>query len=577
MNQSFKSKTKKAFSIYALVPLVLVVISSIVFFVYNSNYMVSRETANSANQLEQELTRMDASYKEFISSTVQVDLIEDILLQPTDSNRMFQHFYDFNSSQQVKSDFYLIDNTGNLVLTSSGEVDQVRVELLNYINRTIAINESTSGVFTRVNKLHTHTGQLSSLLYGENIVGSSGESIGTMILMLREEGFIHLISDQVVNVGVITDEFGNIIATNDNSFRTGFNKYSPEYNSNGHVVIGNNQLYEYQSDVGTTSMNLAVLNVLYNRGRVVTWLLLFFSIMFMVVFLMLWFLSEKLSVELSAHVHSMVESINVFKTSEKKHHLKTDSPENEFRLLVEHFNSMLDQIEDLIKDNKALEESRRMIEIRHLEMQFNPHFIFNILETIRYLVVMDPNKAEKSILSLSRLLRYSVDKSKEKILLDDEMVYLEDYLSLNRLRMNDNLTFNLELDQNVKEMKNNIMVPKLLFQPIIENSIKHGYSYGSKLKIKVNIKKCADMLCVNISDNGGGILEADLQKIVGELESGQLNYLGLGLFNVHRRLDLLFGNGGIKLDNNEDGLEVSFAFPFEHSGGVELDEESNHS
>lgn len=577
MNQSFKSKTKKAFSIYALVPLVLVVISSIVFFIYNSNYMVSRETANSADQLEQELIKMDADYKEFISNTVQVDLIEDILVQPTNSNRLYQHFYDFNSSQQVKSDFYLVDNTGNLVLTSSGEVDQVRAELLNYINRTIAINESATGVFTRVNKLQTHTGQLSSLLYGKSIVGNSGEFIGTLVLMLREEGFIHLIGDQVVNVGVITDGFGNIIATNNNSFRTGFNKYSPEYNSNGHVVIGNSQLYEYQTEVGVTSMNLAVLNVLYSRGRVVTWLLLFFSIMFMVVFIMLWFLSEKLSVELSTHVHSMVESINVFKTSEKKHHLRSESPENEFQLLVEHFNSMLDQIETLIKDNKTLEESRRMIEIRHLEMQFNPHFIFNILETIRYLVVMDPNKAEKSILSLSRLLRYSVDKSKEKILLDDEMVYLEDYLSLNRLRMNDNLTFKLELDQSVFNMKNNILVPKLLFQPIIENSIKHGYSYGAKLKIKVNIKKCEDMICVTISDNGGGILETDLQKIVRELENGHATNLGLGLFNVHRRLELLFGNEGIKLNNNKEGLEVSFAFPFEHSGGFELDEESNHS
>lgn len=577
MKQSFKNKTKKAFSLYALVPLVILVISSIVFFIYNSNYMVSRETAHSAVQLEKELTLKDEAYTDFISTTVQSDLVKETLLQPTGSNRFFQHFYEFNSSQRVKSDFYLIDNSGNLIVTSSGEVDQVRSELLNYINRTININQTNTEVYTRVNKLQTHTGQLSSLLYGGNISSSDGETMGALVLLLHEDDFIHLISDQVVNVAVITDAYGNIIATNDNTFRTGFNKYSPEYNHNGEVVRGNNLLYEYQSNVGTTSMSIAVLNVLYNRGQVVTWLLLFFSVMFMLIFILLWFLSEKLSVELSSHVHGMVESINVFKASEKKHHLKSDSPENEFQLLVDHFNSMLDQIEGLITDNKALEESRRTIEIRHLEMQFNPHFIFNILETIRYLVLIDPKKAEQSILSLSRLLRYSVDKSKEKISLEDEMVYLKDYLSLNRLRLNNNLSFNLDIDPAIKKDKNDLLIPKLLFQPIIENSIKHGYIYKSILEIEVSIKKHKDRLRVVISDNGGGIPQAELDTIIQELKSGQLKTLGLGLFNVHRRLELLFSTGGLTLHNRAEGLEVSFLLPFEKSEGDEQDEESHYS
>src|SRR5690606_20380968 len=152
---------------------------------------------------------------------------------------------------------------------------------------------------------------------------------------------------------------------------------------------------------------------------------------------------------------------------------------DEFEVLANQYNEMLDDLNDLLEKNKELSDIRRVTEIKLLQSQFNPHFLFNVLETLRYTMLTNLDHAQEIIFSQSRLLRYSLNDQNKNVLFAKDLEYTIDYLKLHKFRFKDRLEYEICIPDELK----NVYVPKLLLQPIIENSIKYGY----KNKMKLNI------------------------------------------------------------------------------------------
>ena len=208
---------------------------------------------------------------------------------------------------------------------------------------------------------------------------------------------------------------------------------------------------------------------------------------------------------------------------------------------------------------QAVDNLTVIAELRELESQFNPHFLFSTLENIKFMVRLDPGAATEMIMALSALLRYSIDSGGRQVELQEDIKYLQSYMKIQQYRFGNRLEFTADIDQSARA----VLVPKLLFQPLLENAIKYGEDEYGKLRIVFQVKVRDGCLWVLVRDAGRG-MAADKLAGLKQLLAGSENNTGhRGLFNVQRRLQLLYGMAyGLTLDCPLDGgTELRLCLP----------------
>jgi two-component system LytT family sensor kinase len=185
------------------------------------------------------------------------------------------------------------------------------------------------------------------------------------------------------------------------------------------------------------------------------------------------------------------------------------------------------------RNEKKLEEQERLLaeaRLAALTSQINPHFLFNTLNSVSSLIRTDPDQARLMVVRLSKVLRRLLRKHENFSTLRDELNFIEDYLSIEVVRFGDKLRFEKDVAEDTLDM----LVPSMLLQPLVENSIKHGLS--SKVEggtIRIHAHRTDAKLCLLVEDDGIGIPESKLATLLNR---------GIGVSNVNERLKVLFGN-----------------------------------
>jgi two-component system, LytTR family, sensor kinase len=204
------------------------------------------------------------------------------------------------------------------------------------------------------------------------------------------------------------------------------------------------------------------------------------------------------------------------------------------------------------KDLRASQLDTTLAEARLqvLKMQLHPHFLFNTLHSISALVHKDPEAADRMIALLGDLLRHSMENGAQSVPLRQELELLDRYLEIEKTRLRDRLTIDLDVDPETLDGE----VPNLILQPIVENAIRHGIARRSRPgRIELRASRQAGMLALQVRDDGPGLPDA-----VDPVRAG------IGLVNTQARLSELYGpRHRFEVRNRDDGgLEVTLAFPF---------------
>lgn len=195
------------------------------------------------------------------------------------------------------------------------------------------------------------------------------------------------------------------------------------------------------------------------------------------------------------------------------------------------------------REVKELERSRTEAELKNLRNQLNPHFLFNTLNNIYALIDISPDKARISILQLSDMMRHVLydDNKSRYIQLSKELRFIEDYVSLMQLRMNDNLEIKVDFPQNVE----GIMVAPLMFISLVENAFKHGVSATKPSFLTIEIKlNCRGIICK---------VENSYFPKGKDDNSGS----GVGISNLRKRLDLIYGSDYVYSIDHDDKKYVA--------------------
>ncbi|MGB8453208.1 MAG: histidine kinase [Anaerocolumna sp.] len=217
------------------------------------------------------------------------------------------------------------------------------------------------------------------------------------------------------------------------------------------------------------------------------------------------------------------------------------SGSREISQLADSFNYMIFQINELINKNYLAELNEKTARLIALEVQINPHFLYNTLQAISAEAVMNNQfQINSMISSLASMLRYSI-KGGDMVNLRAEMKYVLDYLSLQHARFGEALTFDAAIDPNTEEL----LIPKISLQVLVENSIIHGKS-GDKTSIHIHIESTLtdNLLRITVVDDGMGIQNEQLEALCNsftEEETREGQEKSIGLSNLYNRLKILYG------------------------------------
>ncbi len=252
---------------------------------------------------------------------------------------------------------------------------------------------------------------------------------------------------------------------------------------------------------------------------------------------------------------------DAYKEIEKEHygfHVKTDTRHEEFADLDEAFNSMSDKLQYQFEKIYLEELALRDANIMALQSQINPHFLNNTLEIINWEARMAENyKISAMIESLSTMLEATMNRGRKQLIpLSEEMSYAEAYLYIISRRFGEKLSITKEIDENCLQ----VMVPRLIVQPILENAIEHGVNFAGKGKIRIRISREEDRLFIEVMNNGK-LADKDREKIaqlLGGKDVRETRSVSLGIQNVNKRLKLLYGGDcGLTIKSDKDGYTVS--------------------
>lgn len=239
--------------------------------------------------------------------------------------------------------------------------------------------------------------------------------------------------------------------------------------------------------------------------------------------------------------------------------------EDEVNHLSKTFNIMVSKIRSLMEQIIEEQEAIRKSELKALQAQINPHFLYNTLDSI---VWMNENHKYESVTimvaALARLFRISINKGKDIISVQDELEHAKAYLTIQKIRYKERFEYEFEIEDAVLMYK----TLKLILQPIIENAIYHGIEPLHETGfIKIKASLLNDGILMQVIDNGYGI-KPDVLKNILQIESKKENALGVGVKNVHERIQLYFGKEyGLKIESELDvGTTVSIWIPREGIG-----------
>ncbi|WP_297522679.1 histidine kinase [uncultured Clostridium sp.] len=552
----------KLFVMYGCVAIFIVFGLGLYFFWYTTNNIMIEKKYNNKQLVDEVYSFLDGHkktvdaieqglYKNEINGIefakfLDYDLIEYRKMKIGESSRfskvnveskireMFESFSDINTITMVSIDkntftkfdkdrYVNIDEGINL-----SYLENKRVILnKNFINYIIRINEDFSFKqkgymiiefdIEKINEIHKKHGYENNILIKDSY-GNIGFSRNNSILGEKENDFLDryltefLVDSSYYNVGYLGNDISIIGSVEKNIF-----KYLP--------------------------------NEFYIEILIIALLILVISSIFIVVRI--------------KKINNRLNNILELTTNVRRGNLKykiEDINEDEIGYIAHELNFMCEELEGHINKVYMSEIEKKTSEMKYLQSQINPHFLYNTLDAIRMKALSDGNRnVAEMIYNLSILFRSQI-KEKDIIDIELELYYCERYLELFKFRYDKKFDYYIEIDDGLEEVK----VPKLILQPIIENYLIHGIELeADKNIIKITVNEIGNSVYVCIENNGRSMSDEKLRELNNLINNEDMKTSSIGLENINKRIKNLCGDDfGIEIKNSQlQGIKVILKIP----------------
>jgi len=263
---------------------------------------------------------------------------------------------------------------------------------------------------------------------------------------------------------------------------------------------------------------------------------------YVVIALLLFAVALSLAFLLSDEITKPIKSLEISMKEVEKGNFEHAALEvrdaNEIGRLSRNFNMMTEEIQKLMEKNAKEEQAKRRSELKALQAQINPHFLYNTLDSIIWMAEWGKTQEVVSITaSLAKLLRRSISNEQELVTIEEEAAYTKEYLTIQKMRYKDKLEYEIFLEPEIAQEK----VIKLVLQPLVENAIYHGIKYKEgKGLIQIRGFREGDRVFLQVADDGNG-MDAETLEHIFEKHTRDTKSNGVGLNNVRERIQLYYG------------------------------------
>lgn len=410
--------------------------------------------------------------------------------------------------------------------------------------------------------LDSKGGQVNNIFLARTIYNQNNyNEIGLMVIMVRKEVLATVYQDletkNMKNIAIISDKNDLIVSS------------SPDNAYILNLKLGNNITQKDWSITDKKAGTLISQITLGNpRWRVVSYITLkdlfkeivmlrqWIIVLSLLSVLILSVLSMYIAVDFIKPIKKLVKAMGKLQKGEDNVQINVDR-EDELGFLNKAFNIMAKEIHNLVNWVYREQITRKEAEIKALQSQINPHFLFNTLESINWMAQLNQvPEISETVSDLSALMEASIGRDDRLITLEEEFMYADKYISLLKRRFEDKI----ELVKQVSDEALKVEIPRLLIQPLIENAVHHGIE-KSREKGRILLKAFLneDKLIIEVEDDGMGIEKEELELLNERLSMDNDTYFrslnskknkSIGIENVNRRIKLFYGeNFGLEIES----------------------------
>lgn len=433
-----------------------------------------------------------------------------------------------------------------LLIMSADEIMQCSISL-------DAIEQAHSMVVSNMENGFTNMTTHTPLIVFVRAIGDEG----VVYITIHEEKFQEMYSYFTSNTSdiLIFNQNGKMISSNKTAFSSAEREEiknvltEMEEKNVSHLTVKKGldiKLYQSQRFQNTGYKIIGIINPnkAFEEKYNVRVILLMTVIITLVVASILWRVVRRLTRPLYQLVDTMAK---VGEDNLEVYVQETGTPE--IRQLSHTYNNMMQEINSYIQKIFYVEEEKRKAEIRALQMQINPHYIYNTLASIKFLVWQnDVEKATKMIDAFVSLLRNTISDKNKFVTVEQDIKNLENYVFINHVRYGEHIKVEYFVAPDCKLC----MIPKMILQPFVENSFFHAFPENQNGYIHIFIKRENSHLKIDIKDNGVGIEREKVIAFKKNKDMKREHFNGIGINNVDDRIKLIYGEKyGINMESEE--------------------------
>ncbi len=560
--QSFKEQLRKILILYMLVPILFFAVAGRGMIYFLEYKAVKDGNIENTKILAKDL---DETVRKYFNEVEKISSEEDVInavLNKKADKVVYQKVYDSINSMNVEGNFVIYDKNLHIIMSSAEFIGSETGYNWGLFNRMIGYPR---GIILKINRLYFQNG-ISTLSVGKAI-RNKNEIIGFAVYNIFDNSLKELIGKSGSFNVVVTDKFGNVVVTTNENFKDNFGKAEKNLRkAEGYSVIDKEKYYVNKKEIYYSNL---VLYTISSVGYVVDNFIdkmIYIIIFFFTILAAMYYAAKIIAEKKTKVIEEIVKAIENIKTGDLETRLNVET-NDEFGIIADSYNEMLLNIKKLIEINKEEAKHSAVMEIKQLESQFNPHFLFNTLEMLRYTIKYDTSVANKIIINISSLLRFSIENKSSEVSLQRDLLYTKNYLDIQKYRFGENFDYEIKAEEGLE----NYYVPKLIIQPVIENAIKHGYTQVEKMIIYIRVKTVKEKLIISVYNNGKEIEKEILDEIREKLKNKKAEEFKnhIGLYNIFRRIQLMYGEKyGLRiLSRKNRGTSVRVSLPLK--SGVE--------
>lgn len=410
------------------------------------------------------------------------------------------------------------------------------------------------------------------LYFGKNILDGD-DYLGTVIFGLQE----YFISKQINQLKIsdestvlVVDEAGNLIVKSEDSnpespfgdigfltevMKNNSGSYSTHIREKKHMVNFQTLAYFGWKVVAITPEDSIYRKMYFIRNTTFVLMILSFVLILASILII-----RRSIVSPIIHLSRLMKKVRQGNLEVASQIVRSD----EIGILSDGFNSMVREIRSLIEAIKADEQTKRELEFKVLQAQIKPHFLYNTLNSIKWMAEIKHEKnIVRAVTTLVKMMEYTMNERNTPVTLKQELEYIRSYLHLSNIRYGNNIDSEVEIEEELQEAG----MPKLILQPIVENSVTHGLiRIQGRGRIRVSAIKTGPDLLITVEDNGIGMEEQTAARLPDPkyIRPKSDKPGGMGLRNVNERLKIEYGDQyGLRLHSSPgNGTRVQILLPF---------------